>query len=167
MGYRDSTGLAISRGVSANRSDLSALPLLGGRIVPNQIKVGLAVAVSIIITPVVTFSLPPNWLEPGHMVVALMAELLIGLVLGLAMRLVMAAVELAGSVMGFQVGFGFANALDPVSNIQTPVFGQLLTILATLLYFSVDGHLLVLLALGSSFQLIPPFWCTFERSPTS
>jgi flagellar biosynthetic protein FliR len=41
--------------------------------------------------------------------------------------------------------------------VQTPVFGQLMTVLATLLYFQVDGHLLVLLALGSSFQLIPPF----------
>jgi flagellar biosynthetic protein FliR len=50
-----------------------------------------------------------------------------------------------------------ANALDPVSQVQTPVFGQLLTVLATLLYFQIDGHLLVILALGSSFQLIPPF----------
>jgi flagellar biosynthetic protein FliR len=41
--------------------------------------------------------------------------------------------------------------------VQTPVFGQLMTVLATLLYFQVDGHLLMLLALGSSFQFIPPF----------
>jgi len=71
--------------------------------------------------------------------------------------LVMAAVELAGNILGFQVGFAMANVLDPVSQVQTPVFGQLMTVLATLLYFQVDGHLLVLLALGSSFQLIPPF----------
>ena len=136
---------------------LSALPLLGGRIVPKRIKIGLAAAISVILTPVVTFSLPPNWLEPGHLVMALAAEIFVGLVLGFAMRLVMAAVELAGNVLGFQVGFAMANVLDPVSQVQTPVFGQLMTVLATLLYFQVDGHLLVLLALGSSFQLIPPF----------
>ncbi len=136
---------------------LAALPLLGGRTVPQRIKVGLAVAVSVILAPVVTFSLPPNWLQPGHMAIALGAELLVGLVLGLAMRLVMAAVEVAGNVLGFQVGFAMANVLDPVTQVQTPVFGQLMTVLATLLYFQVDGHLLVLLALGSSFQLIPPF----------
>ncbi len=136
---------------------LAALPLLGGRTVPQRIKVGLAVAVSVILTPVVTFSLHPNWLEPGYLVMAVGAELLVGLILGLAMRLVMAAVELAGNVLGFQVGFAMANVLDPVTQVQTPVFGQLMTVLATLLYFQVDGHLLVLLALGSSFQLIPPF----------
>jgi len=136
---------------------VSALPLLGGQTVPARIKIGLAVAISVVLTPIVTFTLPPNWLEPAHMVMALAAEVLVGLVLGFAMRLVMAAVELAGAILGFQVGFAMANALDPVSQVQTPVFGQLLTVLATLLYFQIDGHLLVILALGSSFQLIPPF----------
>ncbi len=136
---------------------LSALPLLGGRTVPTRIKIGLAVAISVILTPIVNFTLPHNWLQPGNLVMALAAEILVGLVLGFAMRLVMAAVELAGNVLGFQVGFAMANVLDPVTQVQTPVFGQLMTVLATLLYFQVDGHLLVILALGSSFQLIPPF----------
>ena len=136
---------------------LSALPLLGGRSVPTGIKIGMAVIIAVLLTPVVTFTFPPNWLAPGNLVIALGAELFVGLVLGLAMRLIMTAVELAGSVMGFQVGFAMAGVLDPVTQVETPVFGQLLTILATLLYFQVDGHHLVLLALGSSFQLIPPF----------
>jgi len=136
---------------------LSALPLLGGVSVPTRIKLGMAVIIAVLLTPVVTFTLPPNWLEPGNLVLVLGAELLVGLVLGLAMRLIMTAVELAGSVMGFQVGFAMAGVLDPVTQVETPVFAQLLTILATLLYFQVDGHHLVLLALGSSFQLIPPF----------
>ena len=135
----------------------SALPLLGGRTVPKRIKVGLATAIAVVLMPGVPFTLPPNWLQPGHLIMALGAEILVGLVLGFAMRLIMAAVELAGNVLGFQVGFAMANALDPMSQVQTPVFGQLMTVLATLLYFQIDGHLLVLLALGSSFQLIPPF----------
>lgn len=136
---------------------LSALPLLGGRSIPVRIKIGMAALIAILLTPVVTFSLPPDWLSPGNVVVMLAAELLIGLVLGLAMRLIMTAVELAGSVMGFQVGFAMAGVVDPVSQVETPVFGQLLAVLATLVYFQVDGHHLVLLALGSSFLLIPPF----------
>ncbi|MEE9233354.1 MAG: flagellar biosynthetic protein FliR [Nitrospirales bacterium] len=136
---------------------LSALPLLGGRSVPKQIKIGLAALLAFLLMPVVPFTLAPNWLEPTNLVIALGAELLVGLVLGFAMRLIMTAVELAGSVMGFQVGFAMANVLDPVTQVQVPVFGQFLTVLATLVYFQVDGHLLVLLALGSSFQLIPPF----------
>ncbi len=136
---------------------LSALPLLGGRNVPIRIKVTLAAGVAIILTPVVDVHFVPDLLNPLSLLMGLAAELLIGVSLGLATRLLMASVELAGQVMGFQVGFGFAQAVDPATQLQTPVFGQLLTVLATLLYFQLDGHHLILLALGSSFTLIPPF----------
>ncbi len=136
---------------------LSALPLIGGRSVPNRIKIGFAVVIALVLAPVVPFKLPEDWLAPGNILLAVSMELLIGFVLGLATRLLMTSVELAGNVMGFQVGFAMAGVMDPVTQVETPVFGQLLTILATLVYFAVDGHHLVLLALGASFQLIPPF----------
>ncbi len=136
---------------------LSALPLLGARNVPRRIKVTLAAGVAIVLTPVVNIHFVPNWLQPLTLLMGLTAEMFIGLALGLATRLLMASVELAGQVMGFQVGFGFAQAVDPATQLQTPVFGQLLTVFATLLYFQLDGHHLILLALGSSFALIPPF----------
>ena len=136
---------------------LSALPLLGGRMVPLRVKVALIITVALVLTPVVGIEFVPEWLEPLNLTVGLAMELMVGIVLGLSTRLLMAAVEMAGSVMGFQVGFGVASVLDPITQVQTPVFGQLLTILATLLYFQVDGHHLLLLALSSSFNLIPPF----------
>ena len=136
---------------------LSALPLLGARNVPTRIKVTLAAGVAIILTPVVDIHFVPDMLQPLTLFIGLAAELLIGITLGLGTRLLMASVELAGQVMGFQVGFGFAQAVDPATQLQTPVFGQLLTVLATLLYFQLDGHHLILLALGNSFTLIPPF----------
>ncbi|RMH36127.1 MAG: flagellar biosynthetic protein FliR [Nitrospirae bacterium] len=136
---------------------LAAIPLLGSRTVPVRVKIALAFAMALVLMPVVSVSLSPEGLQPWNVVIGLMRELIVGMVLGLATRLLMGAVELAGSVMGFQVGFGVIGMLDPVSQVETPVFGQLLTVLATLLYFQVDGHHLVLLALAASFQLIPPF----------
>jgi len=136
---------------------LSALPLLGGRNVPTRIKVTMAAGIAILLTPIVKIHFEPNWLKPLTLLMGLTAELLVGFTLGLTTRLLMASVEFAGQVMGFQVGFGFAQAVDPATQLQTPVFGQLLTVIATLLYFQLDGHHLILLALGSSFNLIPPF----------
>jgi len=136
---------------------LSALPLMGGRLAPQRVKVGLAIVVALVLTPVVNFQLNPGWLEPVHLIMGLAMEVFVGLVLGLATRFLMATVEMAGGIMGFQVGFGAAAVLDPVSQVQIPVFGQLLTVLATLLYFQVNGHHLILLALAASFSVIPPF----------
>lgn len=136
---------------------LSAIPLIGGSMVPLRIRAGVVVAISIIMTPIAAIHLKPDWLDPVYLTVGLLAELLIGLVLGFATRLLMAAVELAGTVMGFQLGFSVAVQLDPITQVETPVLASFLTILASLLYFVVDGHHLLLMALGSSFTLIPPF----------
>ena len=136
---------------------LSTLPLIGGRLVPRRVKILLAMAIALVMAPIVTVKYSTDWLEPLNLVMGLTSELFVGITLGLATRLLMTTVEIAGSVMGFQVGFGIVGVFDPVTQVETPVFGQLLTILAALLYFEVDGHHLVLLALRASFGLIPPF----------
>ncbi|RMH05429.1 MAG: flagellar biosynthetic protein FliR [Nitrospirae bacterium] len=141
---------------------LLALPIIGTQTVPVRIRVMIAVALALVFAPIVAVPVEPRWFQPASLTVGLSAELLIGLVLGLATRLLLAAVELAGSIMGLQLGFGVAVQLDPVSQVETPVLGSFLVILASLLYFVVDGHHLVLLALGASFRLIPPFGGTFH-----
>ena len=135
---------------------LSAFPILGTAMVPVRVRVAVVVAISMVFGPMVMTNVEPGWLTPGKLSLGLMSELLIGLVLGFATRLLLAAVEVAGSIMGFQLGFGVAVQLDPVTQVETPVLASFLVILASLIYFVVDGHHLMLLALGTSFSLIPP-----------
>jgi len=135
---------------------LSAFPLLGTGMVPARVRVAMALAVAMVFGPMVVTTVDPSWLTPGRLSVGLMSEVFIGLVLGFATRLLMATVEIAGSIMGFQLGFGVAVQLDPVTQVETPVLASFLVILASLLYFAVDGHHIMLLALGTSFSLIPP-----------
>lgn len=140
----------------------AAFPIIGTRMVPMRIRVMLALAVTIAFGPLVAPTLQPDWLEPVKLAVGLTTELFIGVFLGFATRLLLAAVEIAGSIMGFQLGFGMAVQLDPVTQVEVPVLGSFLVIVASLLYFVVDGHHLVLMALGSSFSLIPPLGATFH-----
>ena len=136
---------------------LMTLPLIGTRIVPMRVRAALAFAIALVFAPMVAVDFEPDWLVPLKLAIGLGTELLIGVVLGFATRLLFAAVEIAGTVMGYQVGFGVAVQLDPVNQVETPVIGTFLVVLASLLYFAVDGHHLILMALGSSFVLIPPF----------
>ena len=135
---------------------LSAFPILGTAMVPARVRVAVVVAISMVFGPMVMTTMEPDWLTPGKLSLGLMSELLIGLVLGFATRLLMAAVEVAGSIMGFQIGFGVAVQLDPVTQVEVPVVASFLVILASLLFFVADGHLMMLMALGTSFSLIPP-----------
>ncbi len=135
---------------------LSAFPILGTAMVPARVRVAVVVAMSMVFGPMVMTNVEPDWLTPGKLSLGLISELLIGLVLGFATRLLMAAVEVAGSIMGFQLGFGVAVQLDPVTQVETPVLASFLVILASLMFFAADGHNMMLLALGTSFSLIPP-----------
>ena len=46
-------------------------------------------------------------------------------------------------------------AVDPQNGVQVPVLSQLYVILATLLFLSLDGHLVLIAAVVESYQLIP------------
>ena len=136
---------------------LITLPLIGTRSVPVPVRAGLVLAIALVFAPIVVVDLEADWLLPSKLAVGLGAELLIGVILGFATRLLFAAVEIAGTVMGFQLGFGLAVQLDPVNQVEIPVLGTFLVVLASLWYFAIDGHHLILMALAASFALIPPF----------
>jgi flagellar biosynthetic protein FliR len=53
------------------------------------------------------------------------------------------------------MGLGFAMAVDPQNGVQVPVVAQLYVILGTLLFLSLDGHLLLISAVVESYLLVP------------
>lgn len=143
---------------------LSVIPIIGSGMVPLRVKAGIAFAVAMVFAPIVTVQFRPDWLQPMHLTMGLAMELMIGLVLGFATRLLISAVEFAGSMIGIQLGLSVAVQLDPVNQVEVPVLGSFLAILMSLLYFVVDGHHLLLFALGASFSLIPPFGAHVSRA---
>jgi len=133
---------------------LAALPVLGSRTLPVQLKIGLVVALGSVLAPI----LPPMQLptDPLLLGAGIANELLIGLVIGLAVRLVFAALELAGELMGTQMGFSVAHLIDPQTSHQTPLVGSFQTILASLTFLAMNGHYLVVRAVALSFETIQP-----------
>ena len=54
-----------------------------------------------------------------------------------------------------QTGLGFASLVDPVSGTNSPVVGQFFTVLCTLVFFGLDGHLIFFRLLLESFTTLP------------
>ena len=57
--------------------------------------------------------------------------------------------------MGNAMGLGFAATIDPMSGSGTPAIGQVLTILATLLFLAMDGHLAFITIIVESYRMLP------------
>lgn len=131
-----------------------AMPVLGGSFAPAKIKLLLAMALTLVIAPVLPPS-PPLELLSMNGVVTLAREILIGLAIGFVVQLVFDAIALGGQVISMTMGLGFAVFIDRANGVNIPVLGQFFMMLGMLIFLSLDGHLAVIELLAESFRLLP------------
>lgn len=136
-------------------------PFFGAEAVPMHVRAAAAVLFSVCVTPLVPLPAAATlaWFEKTQGMTeaaALVAvEVGIGLIFGLAVSLFFAAVQFAGQVLGQQVGYALANVLDPVSNTEVSVLGQLYYLFAVGVFIASNLHLELVGVLWRSFDLVP------------
>ncbi len=131
-----------------------AVPVIGARTVPARVRIILSLFTVIILVPV----LPPapviSFLSAeGFML--MIQEVLIGLALGFCMQVVMHVFVLAGQFIAMKMGLGFAAMNDPASGVSVTILSQFYLLISTLIFLSVNGHLVVLQLLVDSFSTFP------------
>ncbi len=133
---------------------LAITPVIGGKNIPVPVKILLGLLLTIAVLPVnqATPSVTP-WSAAGVYVVA--QQILIGLSMGFILLLVFTAVNLAGHSIAMAMGLGFSLTVDPNQGVHVPIVSQFLSILASLLFLSLNGHLALISTLASSFELLP------------
>lgn len=134
---------------------LAALPVLSGRTVPAKVKIALVLVLGAALAPVIQVA--PKSYDPLLLTAGLVSEMAIGLTIGLAVRLFFGALELAGEMIGIQMGFGVVQLFDPTTSHQTPMMSQYFTLLASLVFLSLNAHMLVVATIISSYDAIPVF----------
>lgn len=131
-----------------------AVPVIGARTVPVRIRLVLMVLTTFIVVPVIP---PPPAIPLLSMqaVITIFQEILIGLALGFCMQIVMHLYVLAGQFIAMKMGLGFAAMNDPASGVSVAILSQFYTLLTTLLFLSVNGHLVMLDIFINTFINIP------------
>ena len=133
---------------------LAVAPPFGSASVPMLVKLLLGVMISAVIAPSVP--VPPA-LDPASLtgLLILVEQLIIGLSMGFAVRLVFAAVEMAGELVSSTMGLGFAVFFDPLSQGRSSAISQMLALLGTLVFLSINGHLILIGVMADSFNTLP------------
>ena len=103
-----------------------------------------------IIIPLVLFE---SWVS---IVIIALREFVIGAALGLLAFLPLTALHVAGDKTGTTMGLAMANVMDPLSQSQVSIIGQMHIFLGFWFYFHWNGHLLIIRSVIESLQLIPP-----------
>ncbi|MEY3879246.1 MAG: flagellar biosynthetic protein FliR [Pseudomonadota bacterium] len=132
----------------------SSAPLLSNTSFPMQTRLGLGVAMTVLVAP----NLPAfpehdplSWVG----ILILTQQFMIGIAIGFVLRIIFTGVELAGEMIGMTMGLGFATFFDPQSKGHSSAISQLLSFLTLLIFITSNLHLLLIETLVDSFHSLP------------
>ena len=133
---------------------LISAPFFGGRMVPLQIRIVFSFCLGFWILGTLQFPQQSVLVGP-KLILIVMQEIFIGLTVGLVLNICFAAVSLAGEKIAATSGLAFASQVDPTGGGQSPVISQIFMLFLIVVFFSVNGHLIVLGLIYKSFSLYP------------
>jgi flagellar biosynthetic protein FliR len=127
-------------------------PFFSSTALPMRVKAAFAGAVAFLLAPLVS-ALPHA--QTSISFSAILGELAIGLVYGLSLTLLNEMMLFAGQILGLQFSFSLVNLLDPASAIQTPLLGDLFSLMGTLVLITAGLDRILLASMARSFHAVP------------
>ena len=143
---------------------MAMMPPVQGTMVPNRVKVMLALMISAAITPMIgtfTTELPSHLLDA---VIALSKELLLGLMFGTSVMMVITCLQIGSQVVGSLSSMEFATAADPSTQESVSVISQMMSLMAMALFVALGGHRVMIGACLDSFSYYPVGGVLAERN---
>ncbi len=134
---------------------LFILPFFRGLEIPTSFKALASLFISFFFYILLAPKIPPLPTEPVYLFMVVLGELVFGICLSLALILILGAIETAGEIISFQMGFGFVQVADPITGVQITIISRFFQLLATLIFFAINGHHYLILAIYKSFEVFP------------
>lgn len=132
---------------------ISLIPYFAQRGIPVVLRVFISLAVAFLIYLAVGEELVIY--SPDDMLISVVMEVLVGLALGLLVSIFFTIFLMAGEFVSRQAGLMLARLFDPAFEEQVNIIGQFYTMVAMVLYLTIDGHHLLFRGLADSFEMIP------------
>lgn len=134
---------------------IETAPLLSGDGVPQVAKVGLAGFAAAAVFPWVRDGGYPVPTDAGGYLGTIVGEAMIGIIIGFFLTMVFSAFTTAGQFFSLQMGFGASETYDPLAQLEIPLIGQFLNLIAMFVFVSTSGfQRLFLIGVRGSFQAI-------------
>jgi flagellar biosynthetic protein FliR/FlhB len=121
---------------------------------PNTVKILFSLTIAYFIVSSINYS-NVTGIDNGLIYAQQCAfEVLTGLVLGYLTNLVFMCGQIAGGFIDVQIGFSMVTLFDPTTQTNTTLIGSLMQMFSIVLFFIIDGHLVLVKALIDSFSVI-------------
>jgi flagellar biosynthetic protein FliR len=133
---------------------LMVMPIVGTRLVSMRIRAGLATLMAILVSPNLP-NVPVVDLLSLQSYVITAEQILIGVSMAFLIQVMFQIFILAGQMIAMQMGLGFASMIDPGNGISVAIVSQFYLMLTTLIFLSLNGHLVAFEVLIESFSVLP------------
>lgn len=134
---------------------LMLLPGFGDFFIPQHVRLLIALALSLVLAPVVAPSLPSPVPGGSQLLVLIGAEFVTGLFIGTVARIFMTALDTAGMMISMTSGLGSAQMFNPAFATQGSLVGAFLSISGVMILLAADMHHFLLRALVGSYTFFP------------
>ncbi len=136
---------------------LFVAPPFNGGLIPNRIRIGLAVAIGLLIASgtidgTTQASVP---VSIPSLTLAIATQVVVGLTFGFFVQLLFSAFQIAGSIIDLSAGLSAGSLYDPMTQSQVAPVGRLYQLVSLGLMVSLDGHLLIIRGIIRSYEVAP------------
>jgi len=135
---------------------LMFLPGFGEASVAPRVRLMIALALSIVLTPLLGARLPALPDSPALLAAYVAEEVGAGAFLGLVARTAISALSTAGTIIAYQANLANAFTNDPTTAQQAALPASVLTTIGVVLVFVTNFHHVLLTALVGSYDVIVP-----------
>lgn len=130
-------------------------PIFSSNFISQRSRILMAVAISIVIVPNIPVQVPRVDALSAEGLLIIAHQILIGACMGFMLQLLFNAFIVAGQIIAMQMGLGFASMVDPQNGVMVPVISQFYLVFITLIFVSINGHLILIQVMSESFVTLP------------
>ncbi|MDO9418258.1 flagellar biosynthetic protein FliR [Pararhizobium sp.] len=132
------------------------LPGFSSARIPVQIRLFIAVAISMAVLPVMWDQIYPQVSNKGHSFILIAGvETAVGAVIGLIARYYVLGLQFAGTVITMMIGFNAPPSADVLEDTAENQLTNMISFAGLLILFLLDFHHLILEALVRSYTIMP------------
>lgn len=132
------------------------IPTIGSQSIPQNIRLAIALLVTLLLVPVVSDVIPPIPTSVPGLAFLIVGEIIIGFFIGGTASILTAALETAGATIAFQTSLSAAQNTNVQTQVQGTLVASFLSIISVTLVFAMNIHHLALAAMHDSYQLFKP-----------
>lgn len=129
------------------------VPIFFPKGLPNTAKIAFTLIVAYILLPGINYS-AINITSNYVLISLVINEVITGLTLGFITNLCFFSIKMSGQLIDQQIGFSMINMFDPTTNSNSTLIENVLYWCSLILFFSIDGHHMLIRALVESFNTI-------------